>query len=161
MTAPGSVRRVSPRIGPHRFRPTVGAGLALTVAAALPLALAGCASQAAFGLVQQACHHVDLSLALYRSSQHQTDPALAARDLAQAGSQLQVASPLATQAAGEAPQWQALMATLAENTRLPESDLVYALRAQCSAVDNGGLLVPSVGPTPTTTLPPPPSGDRG
>jgi hypothetical protein len=108
------------------------------------------------GLVQQACHHVEVSLALYRSSQRQTDPALAARDLTQAGSQLQVASPLATEAAGEAPQWQALMATLAENTRLPESDLVHALQAQCAAVNNGGVLAPTVGTT--TTLPPPPSG---
>jgi len=129
-----------------------GAGL-------LSAGLAGCADQAAFGLVQQACHHVEISLSLYRSSQSQSDPALAAHDLAQAQSQLQTASPLATEAAGEAPQWQALMATLAENTRLPESDLVHALSAQCASVRDGGNLVPTQ--ASTTTLPPPPPGVRG
>ena len=64
-------------------------------------------------------------------------PSVAAHDRSEAQTQLQNASPLATVAAGQAPQWQALMATLAESSRLPESDLVRALQAQCAATADG------------------------
>jgi len=117
------------------------------------LGLSGCGNSAALGLVRQACHHVELSLTLYRSSLKESDPRRAARERAQAQQQLQVASPLAAIAAGQAPQWQAFMATLAENSRLPESDLVHALGAQCGAVSAGGSTDTSVG---ATTLPAPP-----
>jgi hypothetical protein len=90
----------------------------------LAVGLTGCANGAALGLVQQACHHVQLSLSLYRESLQEPDSTRAARESDAAAAQLQAASPLATEAAGEAPQWQALMATLAENSRLPESALV-------------------------------------
>jgi hypothetical protein len=116
--------------------------------------LTGCASSAALGLVQQACHHVQISLALYRASQRAPSSAVANQELNEAESQLQTASPLASEAAGEAPQWQALMATLAENSRLPESDLVSALQDQCAVAQNGGNDIPS---SPDTTLPPPPT----
>ena len=159
MTAAGSARRGIPRADPPRRRRVVGGLVSVAVALLLSVGLAGCASQAAFGLVQQACRHVERSLALYRSSQTQPDPAVAARQQAQAQSQLQAASPLASEAAGQAPQWQALMATLAENTRLPESDLVHALSAQCASVRDGGILVPNQ--SPATTLPAAPPGDRG
>jgi hypothetical protein len=119
----------------------------------LGFGLTGCADSAALGLVRQACHHVRLSLALYRQAQNQPDATLAADERSRAASQLQTASPLAAEAAGQAPQWQALMATLAENSRLPESDLVSALRQQCAVVQTGGTTVPNV---PDTTLPAPP-----
>jgi hypothetical protein len=80
---------------------------------------------------------------------------VASSDLAKAQAQLQTASPLAAEAAGQAPQWQALMATLAENSRLPESDLVQALQQQCAVAQNGGTTLPTL---PDTTLPAPPSG---
>jgi hypothetical protein len=98
---------------------------------------------------------VDQSLALYRVSLSNPNPVLAARQRAQASAELQAAQPLATVAAGEAPQWQALMATLAENARLPESDLVVALRDQCAVAENDGALIPN---TPNTSLPPPSDG---
>jgi hypothetical protein len=117
--------------------------------------LAGCADSAALGLVQQACHHVKISLALYQASEHEANAQVASQDLAQAQAQLQTASHLAAEAAGQAPQWQALMATLAENSRLPESDLVQALQQQCAVAQTGGTTLPTL---PDTTLPAPPSG---
>jgi hypothetical protein len=121
--------------------------------AAATLALSGCANSAALGLVRQACHHVELSLALYRSSLTETNPQRAAQEQSQAEQQLEIASPLASIAAGQAPQWDAFMATLAENTRLPEADLVHALQAQCGAVSAGGSTDTNA---PNTTLPGPP-----
>jgi hypothetical protein len=128
---------------------------AVGVTVSLGVGLTGCASNAALGLVQQACHHVQISLALYRASQRAPNAAVADQDLAEAGNQLQTASPLASEAAGEAPQWQALMATLAENSRLPESDLVSALQDQCAVAQNGGDTTPS---SAGTTPPTPPTG---
>jgi hypothetical protein len=126
----------------------------VAVTVGLAVGLTGCANGAALGLVQQACHHVKLSLTLYRASLHEPDTALAAHENEEAAAQLQAASPLATEAAGEAPQWQALMATLAENSRLPESALVSALQEQCASVANGGN--PGAPTLPATTLPAPP-----
>jgi hypothetical protein len=117
---------------------------------ALGLGLTSCADAAALGLVHQACHDVSVSLVLYRESQREPDPKLAARDLARAETQLENASPLATEAAGEAPQWQALMATLAETSRLPEANLMPALQAQCAAAQTGGPALPAGS---ATTLP--------
>jgi len=119
--------------------------------------LAGCADSAALGLVRQACHHVDLSLALYHASEKEPDAALAGRERVKAEIELQTAAPLATEAAGEAPQWQALMATLGEGSRLPESDIVPALQAQCAAAQSGGSPIPTV----NTTLPAPPGTGPG
>ena len=124
----------------------------------LGVGLTGCANGAALGLVRQACHHVDLSLALYRASEQTSDPARAAADRTRAQEELQTASPLAAEAAGQAPQWQALMGTLAENSRLPESALVDALQQQCAVAQAGA----SPGTTlPVTTLPAPPGGAPG
>ena len=159
MTTAGSARRGTSAADPPRRRRLGARFLVVAGAGLLCAGLAGCANQAAFGLVQQACRHVEASLSLYRSSQSQADPTVAAHDLARAQTQLQTASPLASEAAGEAPQWQALMATLAENTRLPESDLVHALSAQCASVRDGGNIVPTE--ISSTTLPPAPPGAGG
>jgi hypothetical protein len=151
MKAGGSARGEIPSAHPPRLRRRLGACVVVMVGAGF--GLTGCADSAALGLVHQACHRVDLSLALYQRSLNQPDAAVAARDKEKAEALLQDAVPLATQAAGEAPQWQALMATVGETSRLPESDLVPALQAQCSASLMGGNQIPS---TPDTTLPPPP-----
>jgi hypothetical protein len=45
------------------------------------------------------------------------------------------------------------MATLSENSRLPESDLVSALKQQCAVVQTGGTTAPN---GTETTLPAPP-----
>jgi hypothetical protein len=150
----GSGRRENPRADPPGGRRIFGLGAAVAVTLALGLGLTGCADGAALGLVRQACHHVNVSLALYRESLHTSDATRSADERTRAEEQLQTASPLAAEAAGQAPQWQALMATLAENSRLPESDLVDALQQQCAAAQAA-----TTGPTlPPTTLPPPPGG---
>jgi hypothetical protein len=154
MTGRGSarpeIRRAASRRNPRHL--VACAAVALTVA--LGLGLTGCADSAAFGLVRQACHNVSESLALYRKSEKEPDAKLAASERARAATELENASPLATEAAGQAPQWQALMATLAETSRLPEADLVQALQAQCAVVQTGGNPTPS---EPVTTLPAPPA----
>ncbi len=156
MTRRGSAPWVTPPTDRPGIRRLLRGGGALGFTVVLGVGLVGCANGAALGLVQQACHHVQLSLQIYQSAQRQPNAALAASERARAAAQLTAASPLAAEAAGQAPQWQALMATLAENSRLPESDLVGALRQQCAVAQTGG----STGPTlPATTLPAPPSGE--
>jgi hypothetical protein len=154
----GSARWEIPRADPPGVERILGWGAAVAVTVVLGAGLTGCANGAALGLVRQACHHVNLSLALYRASEHTSDPARAAADRTRAEEELQTASPLAAEAAGQAPQWQALMGTLAENSRLPESELVDALQQQCAVVQAGA----SPGTTlPVTTLPAPPGGASG
>ena len=60
-------------------------------------------------LARQACRHVGASLALYQSSLHASSPAVARAEQAQAVGQLRQALPIASTAAGEAGQFQALM----------------------------------------------------
>ena len=62
--------------------------------------------------------------------------------------QLRDALPLAATAAGEAGQYQALMATLDESDHLPESLLVHALGAQCA---RGASPATALTPTPPPT----------
>ncbi|HXQ43237.1 MAG TPA: hypothetical protein VN816_01255 [Acidimicrobiales bacterium] len=147
-----------PRADPPGLRRVLAACAAVGISLGLGVGVAGCANGAALGLVRQACQHVKLSLALYAAAERETDAKVAAEDRARAVSQLQTASPLAAEAAGEAPQWQALMATLAENSRLPESDLVPALQQQCLVAQTGGNPIPGV---PNTTLPAPPGPTAG
>ncbi len=153
MNAGGSARWEIPRTVPTGARRALGACAAVGAVLTLGVGLTGCADSAALGLVRQACHHVSLSLALYRRSEHDTDATVAADDLARAEGQLQMASPLAAEAAGQAPQWQALMATLSEGSRLPEADLVEALQQQCAVTQTGATPITT---PPNTTLPPPP-----
>jgi predicted nicotinamide N-methyase len=154
MTTCGSARWENPRADPSRIRRVLGAGAAIGVAAILGAGLAGCANSAALGLVRQACQHVTMSIKFYDAARTAPDAQRAAHDREQAQDQLQIASPLAAEAAGQSPQWQALMATLAENSRLPEANLVSALQDQCASVYNGGAPVPTL---PSTTLPAPPT----
>ena len=81
--------------------------------------LAGCASHDGTDLARQACQHVERSLALYQASLHAPSPAVATAKQAQAVAQLRDALPIAATAAGEAGQYQALMATLDESDHLP------------------------------------------
>jgi hypothetical protein len=121
--------------------------------------LAGCASHDGTDLARQACGHVERSLTLYRASLHASSPSEARAKQSEAMAELRDALPLASTAAGQAGQYQALMATLAESDHLPESLLVHALGAQCAAANSSGDLVPS--PPPTAETPathPPPTG---
>jgi outer membrane murein-binding lipoprotein Lpp len=124
--------------------------LTLVAAVALGTGLAGCANDQALTLAREACSHVDRSLTIYRSVEQTPGSARAASEQAQAVAQLRSALPIAATAAGEAPQWQALMTTLSESTRVPESDLVDALEDQCAATSTNGFVPPS---SPVTTAP--------
>ena len=108
-------------------------------------------------LARQACQHVERSLTLYQASLHAASPRGATSKQAQAVAQLRDALPMAATVAGEAGQYQALMATLAQSDHLPESLLVHALGAQCAAADSNGGLIPTPPPTAETpaTHPPP------
>lgn len=126
---------------------------AVVVTALAVLGLSGCSNSHALSLVRQACTHVERSLVLYQASATATSPAVQQSQSAAALAELRKALPLASSAAGENAQWQAFSITLSESSRVPESDLVAALRQQCDDVSTGGR-----GPaTPATTLPPPPT----
>ena len=147
MTWGGPGRRAAPRRD-RRLRPGARAVAGGTGAAvALAVALSGCAQHDGQALVRQACTHVDRSLSLYRSSLTTADPAEAASERAKAQSELRDALPGAATAAGEDSQYLALMTTLAESDHLPESLLVHALSAQCSAAAAGDQPVPGVAGT--------------
>jgi hypothetical protein len=115
--------------------------LALGAAAGLAGALSGCAQSDAAALARQTCDHVDRSLALYHSSMVAA-PRVAAQQQAQAQAELDDALQTAATAAGEAGQYQALAATLAESAHVPESLLVHALTEQCQSVQAGDEPVP-------------------
>lgn len=110
----------------------------LSVAAALGACLSGCVGSNGLALARNACTDVDRSLSIYNSSQQLPASSRSEAEQAQALEQLREALPIAASAAGENSQWQALMTTLSESTRVPESDLVHALSAQCAAVDGSG-----------------------
>jgi len=121
-------------------------------AVGLVAALSACAGFDGANLARQACAHVDRSLALYQASLSAGDDATAETQRAQASAQLRAAMPIASAAAGQAGQYQALMATLAESDHLPESRLVHALTLQCAAAENGGET--PLGPVTTAVSPP-------
>lgn len=113
-------------------------GAALVPAAAfLGAVLSGCAGSHGLALARQACNDVNRSLAIYQSSQ-KLPASESQAEQEQALSQLRAALPIAASAAGEDSQWQALMTTLSESTRVPESGLVHALSAQCAVVESSG-----------------------
>ncbi len=109
------------------------AAAAVAIAATCGAALSGCAHQDAAGLASRACIYVHRSLAIERESDRARGARAASLRL-KALTQLSLAEPLAAVAAGEHTTWQALDATLSETNRVPEHDLVYALRAQCSGL---------------------------
>ncbi|MGD0320358.1 MAG: hypothetical protein ABSC00_01945 [Acidimicrobiales bacterium] len=135
--------------GCHEHRsPHTAAGAAAVTAIVLVAGVSGCANHNGLALARQACGHVDRSLAIYRSVERSPGSAGTAGEQARALAQLRNALPIAASAAQEATQWQALMTTLAESARVPESDLVHALEAQCAVARGNGVAPP---PTPTTT----------
>lgn len=106
----------------------------------------GCSNSAALALARQACGHVHRSLDLYQAAG--AAPTQEGQQAGQAAAlaQLRLALPLAASAAGQSAQWQALMTTLEESSRVPESLLVKALQQQCADAAAGGQPV-----TPPTT----------
>lgn len=123
------------------------AGIGLLAAAGLGLSACGDGGASSARL---ACGHVSTSLALYKRSVAATDPSSATRLADLANLQLSEALGEAAQAASENGQWQALMTTLAEQGRVPESDLVGALTAQSAVADSSNANEPA----PPSSIPP-------
>ena len=138
---------MTPADGPGRVRRLV-AGVAVVIG--LGGALSACGASGT-GLAQQACSHVNASLALFTRSEHQSDPTTAAALKQRAYLELRAALPITAQAAFHDGQWQALMTTVSESSRVPESALVSALRAQCQAADSSAFGQPA----PPSSIPPP------
>ncbi|MDE3086769.1 MAG: hypothetical protein KGJ77_08380 [Acidobacteriota bacterium] len=138
---------------PRRRGRATAALAACVVAGAVATA---CSRGDALALARQACGNVQRSIALYDRST--TEPSAARQaDAAAAVAQLRAALPLAAKAAGEDSQWQALVTTLSESSRVAEADLVPALRAQCADAATSGSTptVPSTTVAPVPTNPPP------
>lgn len=112
----------------------------LALLAALGVTAAACggggASQAA-----QACGYVRSSLALFAASAHARqagDLTAAHSDAGKALTDLRLALPLASQAEASDGNWQPLMTTLSESSRVPERLLVPGLQAECAGVGVSG-----------------------
>lgn len=102
-------------------------------------------------LAQQACTHINRSIKLLDEAEHQSDPAASAAVRQKAYLQLRAALPIAAEAAYDDGQWQALMTTVAESSRVAESTLVPALQAQCQEADSSVFGQQA----PPTSIPPP------
>lgn len=110
-----------------------------SVALAISVVLAGillsaCGQSSALSLADDSCHHVEKSIVLFDASKHAPNESLANRDLSDAYVQLRLALPLAARANSANGQWDALMTTISESSRVKESHLVNALHDQCSVV---------------------------
>jgi hypothetical protein len=135
-------------------RRLVRATQAATCTFALAVGLTACANRDGTELAQQACRHVDRSLALYQASLRAPNATVAGAKQNEAMDELRDAMPIAATAAGEAGQFQGLMSTLAESDHLPESLLVHALTEQCTAADSKGEIVGSPAPIVTSSSSP-------
>jgi hypothetical protein len=118
----------------------------------LGAALSACGNSG-LTLAKQACSHVNQSVALLQESDRTTGPSESTRLKLRAYDQLRTALPLASEAAYRDGQWQALMTTVAESNRVPESVLITALKAQCASADTS---IFGQTPAPSSIPPPPP-----
>ena len=132
---------------PARFR-RLAAGAVVVVGLGATLSACG---NSGTSLAQQACGHVDRSLTLLAESARQTDAGTATQLRQQAYRQLRQALPITAEAAYSDGQWQALMTTVSESNRVPESTLVDALRVQCQQADSSTFGQPP----PPSSIPPP------
>lgn len=117
--------------------------------------LAAC-SHSGGTLARAACVHIDRSISLYKRASVTPDR-VQAYDLGRgAYIELRDALPIAAEAAGQNPEWQALMTTVSESNQLPESDLITALSAQCASANQSNPFSgppPPPLPSPATTSP--------
>jgi hypothetical protein len=136
------------------LRSTLGRLAAGSVLAlGLGSALSACGSGNGTALAKQACTHVDRSIGLLKQSAHQSDQIEAARLTQRAYIELRDALPIAAQAAYLDGQWQALMTTVSESNRVPETTLTTALAAQCRVADSSTF---DQAPPPSSIPPPAP-----
>jgi hypothetical protein len=139
---------VTVAVGSRRVRRLVVSGVAVL---GLGVTLSACGNSGTT-LAQQACSHVTTSLHLLKRADQNSDPTAAAALRQKAYLDLRAALPLSAEAAYHDGQWQALMTTVAESTRVPEQTLVTALEAQCQQADSSSAFGQ---PSPPTTIPPP------
>jgi hypothetical protein len=136
------------------LRATLGRLAAGSVLAlGLGSALSACGSGNGTALAKQACTHVDRSIGLLKESAQQSDKTDAARLTQRAYIELRDALPIAAQAAYLDGQWQALMTTVSESNRVPETTLTTALAAQCRVADSSTF---DQAPPPSSIPPPAP-----
>jgi len=123
------------------------------LALGLGSALSACGSGNGTALAKQACTHVDRSIGLLKESALQSDKTDAARLTQRAYIELRDALPIAAKAAYLDGQWQALMTTVSESNRVPETTLTTALAAQCRVADSSTF---DQAPPPSSIPPPAP-----
>ena len=134
---------------------------AAVVAGSATLGLSACSNGGGQALAQQACAHVNRSIADYeRANRPGTPPAVAARLLREADVELRAALPLAAQANSDDGSWNALMTAISESAVVDEGHLVPSLHAQCVEADTnpdvnpqtpgGGTVPHNVNPKPAS-----------
>jgi len=105
--------------------------------------LAACSSADGQALAQQACVHVNRSVAYWVSSQRAGTPSATVAALQQrAEQQLRLALPLAAAANSDDGSWNSLMTTISEIDTVDEGHLVPALHAQCVLADSNQNINP-------------------
>lgn len=122
----------------------------IVAVAALAITISACNANGGLSLAQQACGHVARSLQLFSQSQHAPNLHLVSTEQDKAAEQLEQALPLAAQANSDGGEWNPLMTTLSELTRVNEAQLVPALRAECSLTNSKGY-IPTPGSSPQNT----------
>jgi hypothetical protein len=137
---------VTRNLGGHRLRAAV-AGVTIVVTGTV-LSACGNSGQA---LAQQACSHITRSISLLHQSSASSGSAHAAQLQQEAYLELRKALPLTAEAAYDNGQWQALMTTVSESNRVPESVLIPALTAQCTDAESSNS---PFGQGPSNTVPP-------
>jgi hypothetical protein len=123
---------------------------ALVIVVGVGAVLSACGTSGT-GLAQQACGHINKSISLLHEAEHEADPQLASDFRQKAYVQLRKALPIAAEAAYHDGQYQALMTTVAESSRVSETTLIPALQDQCQAADSSTFGQPSA----PTSIPPP------
>ena len=118
--------------------------------AAVSAVAAGCGTQDGDALAKQACVYVTSSITLYESSVSTRSKHEATHLLDEAYDELQLGLQPAALAAGDNGQWQALMTTISESSRVPERVLVSALQQQCAVADTPGATPPPPQSVPGT-----------
>jgi hypothetical protein len=144
-------RRVGGRVVRTRAMGVGTVGVLMVAGLLLP----SCANSNGLALARQACKEVSHSISLYEASTATKNPEQAAALRARALRELRLAVQPAAIAAGEAPEWSALGATLSESNRVPEANLIHALKAQCAVAESSNPLLGPIPTTPPSTSPPP------
>jgi hypothetical protein len=121
---------------------------------AASIAVSACGTQSGLALAKQACGYVSSSISTYQSSLTVKDAATKNQIQQKAYDELQLAMQPAALATSDDSQWQALMTTISEGSRVPEAVLVSALQQQCAVAYDGGnspQVSGTQGTTPATT----------